>query len=85
MYGSYPEISISTRYIHAQLERIPIFSTKPKEKNWPISSEKIFELLKNIVRHSSQYRKKNIFVESTIYQVLNFTKKNIFIKEKSIK
>ena len=44
MYGSYPEISISTRYIHAQLERIPIFFTKPKEKNWPISSEKIFEL-----------------------------------------
>lgn len=44
MYGSFPEITISARYLAAQLDRIPIFFTKPKEKKWPVSYEKMISL-----------------------------------------
>ena len=47
MYGSYPEITISTRYLATQLDRIPIFFTKPKEKNWPVSYEKMLSIAEN--------------------------------------
>ena len=48
MYGSYPEMSISMRFMRATLERIKLFVTKPPVKNWPVSYERMLELAEQI-------------------------------------
>ncbi len=37
MYGSYPEMTISMRFMKAKLQRIKTFITSPPEKPWPMS------------------------------------------------
>ena len=44
MYGSYPEITISMRFLAAKIQRIKTFFISPPEKNWPISYEKLIEI-----------------------------------------
>ena len=39
MYGSYPEMTISMRYLRAKMERIKLFLTSPPAKPWPLSYE----------------------------------------------
>ena len=44
MYGSYPEMSISMRYMSAKLQRVRTFLTSPPEKKWPVSYEQLVDL-----------------------------------------
>jgi MoaA/NifB/PqqE/SkfB family radical SAM enzyme len=44
MYGSYPEMSISMRFMFAKIQRIKTFFITPPEKKWPISYEKLIEI-----------------------------------------
>jgi MoaA/NifB/PqqE/SkfB family radical SAM enzyme len=48
MYGSYPEMTISMRFLKATLERIKLFVTKPPKKNWPISYEEMLSIAERI-------------------------------------
>lgn len=44
MYGSYPEMTISMRFMAAKLQRIGTFLTSPPAKNWPLTYEQLVEL-----------------------------------------
>ena len=48
MYGSYPEMSISMRYLQAKLQRIKTFITNPPEKNWPLNYDELVNIANNI-------------------------------------
>lgn len=48
MYGSYPEMTISMRYLAAKLQRVTTFLTSPPKKKWPLSYEKLQELAEQI-------------------------------------
>lgn len=48
MYGSYPEMSISMRFMAAKLQRVGTFFTSPPAKNWPLSYEQLIELAEKI-------------------------------------
>ncbi|MDO9163226.1 MAG: radical SAM protein [Methylococcaceae bacterium] len=48
MYGSYPEMTISMRYMAAKLQRVGTFLTSPPEKNWPLTYEQLLELAEKI-------------------------------------
>jgi MoaA/NifB/PqqE/SkfB family radical SAM enzyme len=48
MYGSYPEMSISMRFMAAKLQRVGTFLTSPPEKKWPVSYEQLLELATKI-------------------------------------
>ena len=52
MYGSYPEMTISMRYLKPKLERIKIFLTKPPRKPWPLTHEEI-EAIATSIRNKS--------------------------------
>ncbi len=44
MYGSYPEITISSRFLSAQIQRFNTFFISKKKKSWPLNYEKVFSL-----------------------------------------
>jgi MoaA/NifB/PqqE/SkfB family radical SAM enzyme len=48
MYGSYPEITISMRFMKAKLQRIKTFLTAQPKKNWPLSYDFLVEKAKSI-------------------------------------
>ena len=48
MYGSYPEISISMRFLYAKIQRIQNFLTKQPKKNWPLNYEQIIDIAKSV-------------------------------------
>ena len=48
MYGSYPEMTISARFMSAKLQRIGNFFTKPPKKNWPLDYEELLDIAKKI-------------------------------------
>lgn len=48
MYGSYPEMTISMRFLAAKLQRVRTFLTAPPEKNWPLSYEQLLEISEGI-------------------------------------
>lgn len=48
MYGSYPEMTISMRYLKAKLERIRTFITSPPPKRWPVSYEAMLTIAERI-------------------------------------
>lgn len=48
MYGSYPEMTISMRYLQATFQRISTFLTNPVEKRWPLSYEALIQLADQI-------------------------------------
>ncbi|MBS0662180.1 MAG: radical SAM protein [Verrucomicrobia bacterium] len=41
MYGSYPEMTISMRYLAAKWERAKLFLASPPPKKWPVSYEEM--------------------------------------------
>jgi len=49
MYGSYPEMTISMRYMAAKLQRIGTFFTSPPEKKWPLTYEQLIETADKIL------------------------------------
>ena len=54
MYGSYPEITISMRYMAATLQRIKTFSRKTTKSNWPLSYEELIEIAHDIRSETRQ-------------------------------
>ena len=52
MYGSYPEISISMRFMMAKLQRIKNFIIDKPDRNWPVSYEDMLEAAKEIEREN---------------------------------
>jgi MoaA/NifB/PqqE/SkfB family radical SAM enzyme len=48
MYGSYPEITISMRFMQAKLQRIKTFITSPPKKNWPLTYDFLIEKAESI-------------------------------------
>ncbi len=48
MYGSYPEITISMRYMAAKIQRLKTFFTSPPEKKWPFSYDDLLTIAENI-------------------------------------
>lgn len=61
MYGSYPEMSISMRFLAAKISRVRTFFTSPPAKNWPIQYEELIELAENIRSESrNRYQSRQI-------------------------
>ena len=54
MYGSYPEITISMRYMAATLQRIKTFSRKTTKSNWPLSYEELIDIAHDIRSETRQ-------------------------------
>ncbi|MDC0564778.1 radical SAM protein [Amylibacter sp.] len=48
MYGSYPEITISMRFLAAKLQRTKTFLTSPPKKKWPVTYEELLEKAERI-------------------------------------
>jgi MoaA/NifB/PqqE/SkfB family radical SAM enzyme len=48
MYGSYPEMTISMRFMAAKLQRMKTFLTSPPVKNWPLDHEQLINLAQSI-------------------------------------
>jgi hypothetical protein len=55
MYGSYPEMTISMRYLAAKWERVKLFLTTPPAKPWPLTFE---DLLKKAEQFRSERRER---------------------------
>jgi MoaA/NifB/PqqE/SkfB family radical SAM enzyme len=54
MYGSYPEITISMRYLAAKIQRAKtFFLPNNKKKNWPLSYENLLSIAEKITNNSS--------------------------------
>lgn len=48
MYGSYPEMTISMRFLSATLDRVKLFLTAPPPKPWPVSHERMLGLAESL-------------------------------------
>ena len=48
MYGSFPEMTLSMRYLKAKMERIKTFITSPPPKKWPVTYEQMLILAERI-------------------------------------
>jgi MoaA/NifB/PqqE/SkfB family radical SAM enzyme len=48
MYGSYPEITISMRFMQAKLQRIKTFLTSQPKKKWPLTYDFLIEKAESI-------------------------------------
>lgn len=48
MYGSYPEMTISMRFMAAKFQRLRTFFTFPPEKNWPFTYEHLLGIAASI-------------------------------------
>jgi MoaA/NifB/PqqE/SkfB family radical SAM enzyme len=48
MYGSYPEMTISMRFLSAKIQRFRTFLSAPVEKDWPLEYEYLLELATEI-------------------------------------
>ena len=48
MYGSYPEMSISMRYLGAKFQRVRTFLTSPPAKRWPVDYSFLIDLASRI-------------------------------------
>lgn len=54
MYGSYPEITISMRFLAAKIQRVGTFFTAPPVKNWPLTYEEILDRAEAIRAHAKE-------------------------------
>lgn len=70
MYGSYPEMTISMRYMAAKLQRVGTFLTSPPEKNWPLTYEQLLELAEKI-RNEDRERPKSRQNTSKRIEIVN--------------
>lgn len=50
MYGSYPEITISMRFMSAKIQRFKTFISSPPEKKWPIEYEELIDIANKIAK-----------------------------------
>jgi MoaA/NifB/PqqE/SkfB family radical SAM enzyme len=61
MYGSYPEMTISMRYLAAKWERVKLFLAAPPAKPWPLTYE---ELLRKAEQIRGEQRERICFAHS---------------------
>jgi hypothetical protein len=54
MYGSYPEMTISMRFMAAKIQRLRTFFTSPPAKPWPLSFDQILQFAKEIREESTK-------------------------------
>lgn len=54
MYGSYPEMTISMRFMAAKLQRVGTFLTSPPKKKWPLTYEELLEKAEAIRNESRE-------------------------------
>ena len=59
MYGSYPEITISMRFLAAKIQRIKTFLTNKKKNNWPLSYDYLLETAEQVRSKYYNNAKKN--------------------------
>jgi len=71
MYGSYPEMTISMRYMAAKLQRIGTFLTSPPEKNWPLTYEQLLELAESIRGESRERPHSRPVTNKRIIEIAN--------------
>ena len=67
MYGSYPEVTISMRFMAAKIQRVGTFFTSPPAKNWPLSYEHLLttaEKIRNESRERPRSRSKQANVNA---------------------
>jgi MoaA/NifB/PqqE/SkfB family radical SAM enzyme len=48
MYGSYPEITISMRFLAAKIQRMKTFFNNAKKESWPLSYEYLIDVAEDI-------------------------------------
>jgi hypothetical protein len=48
MYGSYPEMTITMRYMAAMLQRARLFLSAPPAKNWPLEYDELIDIAAQI-------------------------------------
>jgi MoaA/NifB/PqqE/SkfB family radical SAM enzyme len=48
MFGSYPEMTISARYMQAFIERVGVFFSKAPTRPWPLSPEKLEDIARSV-------------------------------------
>lgn len=48
MYGSYPEMTISMRFLAAKWDRMKLFLAAPPKKKWPVSYEQMLTIAERI-------------------------------------
>jgi hypothetical protein len=70
MYGSYPEMTISMRYMAAKIQRVKTFLTSPPEKHWPITYEQLLEKAARI-RSESRDRPKSRPSAKSLPEIVN--------------
>lgn len=58
MYGSYPEMTISMRFMKAKLQRIKTFITNPPKKDWPVSYDTMVRYASDIIKNKKNVKKK---------------------------
>jgi hypothetical protein len=54
MYGSYPEMTISMRFLAAKWERFKLFLSAPPVKPWPVSYEQLLDKAERIRNESRE-------------------------------
>ena len=70
MYGSYPEMTISMRYMAAKLQRVNTFLTSPPENHWPATYEQLLEKAARI-RSELRDRPRSRPSTKTIIEIVN--------------
>ena len=48
MYGSFPEMTVSMRYLKAKFERMKLFLASPPPKRWPLTYEQMLAIAERI-------------------------------------
>lgn len=78
MYGSYPEITISMRYLAAKIQRAKTFFLPSKnKKNWPLSYDDLLDIANDVLKKSKRINRSRIRnSEKKIRQTMTYAKKN---------
>ena len=58
MYGSYPEISISMRFLKAKIQRAKTFFINPPKKRWPLTKDDVLQIVEEILQNKNAQKNK---------------------------
>lgn len=58
MYGSYPEMTISMRFLEATYQRVKTFITNSPKKPWPLTYESLLEAVHQLSKEKKKHAKK---------------------------
>ena len=66
MYGCFPEITISSRFMGATFQRAKTFFLQKRKNPWPLSYEQILEIAKKHNRHDSDAKNLSLAQKNTL-------------------